>query len=122
MNVILYYPLDGIGVLSWGWGIEQGVGSTEGLGVSSVASREMAAGLPALSAMVDWPREPMAFRAMDRSRRGGRLLRDRLGHGQARCPASAAGTTILPQKHAGIRFGGKGAPCYPWSSMGAEGA
>ncbi|QOZ11120.1 hypothetical protein XH96_28970 [Bradyrhizobium sp. CCBAU 51765] len=89
--------------------------------MSSVASREMAAGLPALSVMELHARRQMPSHAMDRSHRARRLLPDQFGDRQCCCGATAAGTTVSRQKHAEIRFGGAVASCYLWSSMRAKG-
>ncbi|PJG56858.1 hypothetical protein CVM73_00070 [Bradyrhizobium forestalis] len=90
-----------------------------GFGVSSVASRGVAAGLPALSAMEILAREPMPSPSMDRSHRVRRLLPDHFGDLQWCCMAMAAGAAV--PRYIEIRFGGAVASCYLWSSMGAEG-
>ncbi|PPQ18490.1 hypothetical protein CV770_15635 [Bradyrhizobium sp. AC87j1] len=93
----------------------------EGCGVSAVASREMAAGLQALSAMSVLARKPAPSLSMDQSQRAGRLLSDRFDHGQRRSAAMLAGTAVSRQKPTEIRFRGAVASCYPPYSMGAEG-
>ncbi|RQH13469.1 hypothetical protein EHH60_11110 [Bradyrhizobium sp. RP6] len=93
----------------------------EGWGVSSVASREMAAGLPALSAMEILAGRQMPSPAMDRSHRARRLLPDQFGDGQWCCRSIVTGTAVPPQKHSEIRFGGAVASCYLWSLMRAKG-
>ncbi|RTM13241.1 MAG: hypothetical protein EKK33_12470 [Bradyrhizobiaceae bacterium] len=93
----------------------------EGCGVSSVASRDMAAGLQALSAMIVFARTPAPFLPADQSSRATRLLAGRFENEQRRRVATPAGTAVPGQKRAEFRFGGAAASCYPCGSMGAGG-
>ncbi|MDA9498587.1 hypothetical protein [Bradyrhizobium sp. CCBAU 11357] len=108
------------------WDSGETIGSTEGYGVSSVASRKMAAGLPALSAMNGFARQsmlsPLMDRFMDRSHRLKRLLPQHFGDRQWCRMAIAAGSTVPQQKHTEIRFEGAVASCYLLFSMGPKGA
>nr|AWM06317.1 hypothetical protein CIT39_07605 [Bradyrhizobium symbiodeficiens] len=91
-----------------------------GCSVSSVASREMAAGLQALSAMNVVAREPASGLAMDPSQCATRSLEDGFENSRRRCAAMLAEVAVPQQKRAGIRFGGAVASWYPQNSMGAE--
>ena len=104
-----------------GLGIGRTVRPDEGCGVSSVASREMAAGLQALSAMNAVARELAPSPSMDQSQRTKRFLADHFETERHRNAAMAAGTAVPQRNPAEIRFRGTAASCYPRSSMGAEG-
>ncbi|TGN88484.1 hypothetical protein EOW77_0013225 [Bradyrhizobium yuanmingense] len=97
------------------------IGSSEGYDVSSVASREMAAGVPALTAMNGLAQESVLFAiagsiAPRQAFAPGALLRSsKAPHGHA------SGNPVPQQKHTEIRFEGAVASCYLSSSMGAEG-
>jgi hypothetical protein len=102
-----------------GWGSGR-LSHEWGCGVSSVASREMAAGLSALSEIEILARARVRSPLMDRSHRVRRLLPEQFGDRQWRCMAIADGTAVPRQKHTDIGFGGAVASCYLRSSMGAE--
>ncbi|QHP72158.1 hypothetical protein EI171_35555 [Bradyrhizobium sp. LCT2] len=93
----------------------------EGCRVSSVASREMAAGLSALSAMDLLAREAFPPSRTDRSQRIVRSTLRRFDDGQLSSGAMFAGTAVSTQKHTEIMFRGAAASCYRWLSMGARG-
>ncbi|QOZ73379.1 hypothetical protein WN72_15290 [Bradyrhizobium arachidis] len=93
----------------------------EGCSVSSVASRDMAAGLSALPPMVVLAQGLARPFGMDQSRRAGRLTTGRLGSGRQRSRAIFAETAVSRQKHTEIMFGGATASCYLRRPMGAEG-
>ncbi|MBW5436734.1 hypothetical protein FXB41_18845 [Bradyrhizobium canariense] len=91
----------------------------EGCGVSSVVSRDMAAGSSALSAMNVHGREPAPRSAMDQLQHARRFTTERFDDGR-RGDAIRAGTAVSRQKHTEILFGGAAASCYPQRSMGAK--
>src|SRR4029079_6915611 len=94
---------------------------SEGCRVSSVASREMAAGLSALSAMDLLARAALSPSGTDQSKRIVRSTLRYFDNDQWRSGAMLAGTAISTQKHTEIMFRGATASCYPWFSMGATG-
>ncbi|MDD1533740.1 hypothetical protein C7U89_17135 [Bradyrhizobium sp. WBOS4] len=93
----------------------------EGCGVGSVASREMAAGLQALSAMTVFVRWPAPSRSMDQLQPARRSLLDRFERREQRGAATLAGIAVSRRKPTEIRFRGAAASCYPGYSRGAEG-
>jgi hypothetical protein len=88
--------------------------------VSSVASRDMAAGLSALSAMDVLAREPMPPSAMDQSQHARRFKPEHFDDSR-HTGAMFAGTAVSTPKHTEILFGGAMASCYRRYSMGAAG-
>ena len=93
----------------------------EGCRVSSVASREMAAGLSTLSVSDVIALELLQARAMDQSHHAARFTSGRSVHGPERSAAVFAGTAVFSRKHDEIIFGGAESSCYPWYPIGAEG-
>jgi hypothetical protein len=86
--------------------------------VRSVASLEVAAGLPGLSGPVGDVRNVVRPRGMDRSRGTERFTSHR---SDLRRLAMLSGTAVSTQKHIEISFEGADSSCYPWLSLGAEG-
>ncbi|TFV79849.1 hypothetical protein E4K64_04210 [Bradyrhizobium frederickii] len=93
----------------------------KGCGVSSVASRERAAGLQAQSATTVFARKPASYPSVDQLQRAKRSLPNCFAHRQQRDAAMVAGTAVPRQKPTEIRFRGAVASCYPRYSRGAEG-
>lgn len=94
----------------------------------SVASLEVAAGLPGLSGPEGDVRNIVRPRGMDRSREPRRFnfkrfsfKRFRFDRSDLRRLAMPSGTAISARKHIEINFGGAESSCYPWLSLGAEG-
>ncbi|RXT45782.1 hypothetical protein B5V03_19145 [Bradyrhizobium betae] len=81
----------------------------------------MATGLSALSAMDGLAREVPPRSRMDQPQVLRRLVSGGFSDRQQRSGAMVAETAVSAQKHIEIMFGGAGASCYPWFSMGAEG-
>jgi hypothetical protein len=107
-------------MLPWAGNSGETIGSSEGYRVSSVASREMAAGLPALSAMNGFARLPRLSPLMDRSHRLNRLFPQHFGDRLWCRMAMTAGNEVPQQKHTEIRFEGAVASCYLLFSMGPK--
>jgi hypothetical protein len=108
-------------MLPWAGNSSEAIGSSEGYGVSSVASRETAAGLPVLTAMDGVARQSMPTPLRDRPPRVRRLLLEQLGASPMAPHGEARENTVPQQKHTEFRFEGAVASCYLRSSMGAEG-
>ncbi|TYL92946.1 hypothetical protein FXB40_23160 [Bradyrhizobium rifense] len=90
----------------------------EGSVVRSVASLEVAAGLPGLRGPEDDVRCVVRPRGMDRSRGTKRLSFDRWDLRHLAMPSE---TAVSTQKHIEIIFEGTDSSCYPWLSLGAKG-
>ncbi|MET4475700.1 hypothetical protein ABIB66_000215 [Bradyrhizobium sp. F1.13.3] len=102
--------------------------------MSSVVSRDMAAGSSALSAMNVLAREPVPPSEMDQLQYAKRFTTERFTtecftierstterfDDGRRGEAARAGTAVSRQKHTEIMFGGAVASCYPRRSMGAK--
>jgi hypothetical protein len=107
-----------------GLGIGQTIARYKGCGVSSVVSRNMAAGSSVLSAIDVLAREPALPFAMDQLQDAGRFRIERFTtervDGGPRRDTTRAGTAVSRQQHTEIMFGGAAASCYPRCSMGPK--
>ena len=96
----------------------------------SVASLELAAGLPGPRGSRDGVGDDARSCAMDRSYLAKRFMFDRsdlldrsdmLDRSDLRRGAMLSGTAVSTQNHIEIVFDGSDSSCYPWFSLGAEG-
>jgi hypothetical protein len=114
-------------VLECAWGWESGeLSPGRGVRVRSVASLEMAAGLPGLSGPEGGARDVARRRGMDHSRPAKRFIFKRFtsDHFDFRCSrrgAMSIGSAVSAQKHTEIVFKGTESSCYPLLRVGAEG-
>ena len=114
-------------VLECAWGWESGeLSPGRGVRVRSVASLEMAAGLPGLSGPEGVARDIARLRRMDHSRPAERFTSKRFIFGRfdvrrSRRGAMSIGSAVSAQKHTEIVFKGTESSCYPLLRRGAEG-
>jgi hypothetical protein len=114
-------------VLECAWGWESGeLSPGRGVRVRSVASLEMAAGLPGLSGPEGGARDFAGLRGMDQSRPARRFTfkrftSDRFEFRRSRRGAMSIAIAASTQKHTEIVFKGTESSCYPLPCMRAEG-
>ncbi|QAU40911.1 hypothetical protein XH86_26925 [Bradyrhizobium guangdongense] len=92
--------------------------SGRGVGVRSVASRRMAAGLPGPTGPEAGMQDVLRPDETDQSRPLKRFTLHRSGLLRRMMPS---GTAVSTQEHTEIVFEGTESSCYPWCSLGAEG-